>query len=317
MSDDKQDRIETPDDPAKRALVHRNEAPLPVQPHDEDQAYIEASRAPLLDHLMELRSRLIIMIAAFGVAFLVCFALSTEIYTALVHPFEMATKLYDAQSSGVKPGPFDLILVLLGQKTIAASAHHTNATLISTAAMEFFFVKMKMAMFGAVALSFPVIAQQIYAFIAPGLYKRERAAFLPFLIAAPVLFALGAALVYFVILPMVLWFSLSQQIVGAGGVVVQLMPKVSEYLDLVTALILSFGLCFQLPIVITLIALAGYVTAKQLSAFRRYAILAISVVAAIITPPDPISMLMLMVPIILLYEVSILCVRVLEWQRRS
>lgn len=304
---------DSPEDPGRRALMTPDNGNL--HPLDEDHAYIEASRAPLMEHLLELRSRLITMILAFGAAFILCFAFSQQIYIFLVHPFEMASRLYEAQRhAGGKGGPFDLILVLLGLKSVAAS--HANAALISTAAMEFFFVKMKMAMFGAVALSFPIIAREVYAFIAPGLYKRERRAFLPFLIAAPVLFLIGAALVYFIILPMVLWFSLNQQILGEGGVVVQLMPKVSEYLDLVTALILSFGLCFQLPVVITLVGLAGLVSSTQLSEFRRYAILAISIVAAIITPPDPISMLMLMLPIILLYEVSIICVRILEWQRK-
>lgn len=281
---------------------------------ERDQAEIEASRAPLMEHLVELRARLITMVLAFVVAFIVCYFLANVILTFLLQPFTVAAALYAQQQHGSHTGPFDLILVLFGFKAIPAGK---SVALIATGLMETFFTKMRMAMFGAIILAFPVFAWQLYRFVAPGLYRRERQAFLPFLIAAPVLFILGMALVYYLMLPMVLWFSLNQQVVGGSGVSVDLMPRVSEYLELITKLMIAFGLCFQLPIIVTLLGLAGIVKAKMLSDMRRYAILGISVVAAIVTPPDPISMCLLMVPIILLYEVSIFCVRVIEWRRKG
>lgn len=191
-----------------------------------------------------------------------------------------------------------------------------TSRLMFTAPLEFFFTKLKLAGFGAVVLTFPVLAWQVYAFVAPGLYKRERYAFLPFLIAAPILFLMGAALVYYMILPFVLWFSLSQQIMGAG-VAVELLPKVSDYLTLVTTLLLAFGLCFQLPVILTLLGLAGIVNSAMLWKGWRYAVFAVVVVAAIVTPPDPISQLMLSLPIILLYFVSIGCVKLIELRRKK
>ena len=313
--------MSTPDEtttPAVQAIVPAQIADQGkrglMTPLLDDDSDIEASRAPLMDHLVELRTRLITMVIAFVIAFIACYAFSSQILEFLLQPFLMASQLYQDQvHGGSHAGAFDLILVLFGVKHIAAVKG--GVELISTGAMETFFTKMRMAMFGAIILAFPVMAHQLYRFVAPGLYRRERAAFLPFLVAAPVLFLLGMALVYYLILPMVLWFSLSQQIIGGTGVSVQLMPRISEYLELITKLMLAFGLCFQLPIVVTLLGLAGIVKAKMLSDMRRYAILGISVVCAIVTPPDPISMCLLMVPIVLLYEVSILCVRVIEWQK--
>lgn len=299
---------------------------------EPDDAEIEASRAPLLDHLIELRRRLIVCIVAVGIAFAICFAFSTQLYILLTHPFAIAAKLLALrQQAHAHPEPAangligaalqalngakDLFLTLIGAKEAPAGAAAPALKLVSTGPLEFFFTKMKLAGFGAVVLAFPVLAWQVYAFVAPGLYKRERRAFLPFLIAAPLLFLMGAALVYFMILPFVMWFSLSQQIL-AGPVSVELLPKVSDYLSLVTTLLLAFGLCFQLPIVLTLLGMAGMVSSKMLRQGRRYAIVGVFVLAAIVTPPDPISQTLLALPIILLYEASIWCVRLIEFRRK-
>jgi sec-independent protein translocase protein TatC len=278
----------------------------------DDEAYIEASRAPLLDHLLELRKRLIICVLAVIAGFAVCFGFATPIYSLLLYPFQVAAEMFAAGKGGHSEGPFDLLLVLVGMKDVPASGE--DLQLVFTAPLEFFFTKLKLAGFGAIVLTFPVLAWQTYAFVAPGLYKRERRAFLPFLIAAPVLFSIGAALVYFVILPFVLWFSLSQQIVG-DGIAVQLLPKVSDYLTLVTTLLLAFGLCFQLPVVLTLLGLAGIVNSEMLWKGWRYAVFAVVVVAAIVTPPDPISQLLLATPIVGLYFISIGCVKLIERRR--
>jgi sec-independent protein translocase protein TatC len=284
---------------------------------DPDEAEIEASRAPLLSHLIELRTRLIICVAALVVGFGVCFAFAEPIYIFLLKPFELAGSILAAQkAAGKAHGLFDadLFLTLVGLKSAPEAAQ--NLRLVFTAPLEFFFTKIKLAGFGAVVLTFPILAWQLYRFVAPGLYRKERRAFLPFLMASPVLFLLGASLVYFLILPFVLWFSLTQQIVGAGNVTVELLPKVSDYLTLVTTLLLAFGLCFQLPVVLSLLGLAGIVTSKQLATVRRYAIVGVFVVAAIVTPPDMISQLTLAIPLVLLYEVSIWCVWLIERRRR-
>jgi sec-independent protein translocase protein TatC len=303
---------------------------------------IEASRAPLLDHLIELRQRLIICVSALAVGFVVCFGFSTQIYYLLLHPYEIAAQLLAAQRAAEahqvhvgfwqstlqflhlvptpanqpKPsgGAFDLLLALVGLKDVPSVAGQ-NLKLIFTAPLEFFFTKLKLSGFGAVVVTFPVLAWQVYGFVAPGLYKRERRAFVPFLLASPALFIAGAALVYYMILPFVLWFSLSQQIVGVGAISVELLPKVSDYLSLVTTLLLAFGLCFQLPVVLTLLGLAGMANAKMLTEGRRYAIVGIFIVAAVVTPPDPISQILLAAPIILLYEISIWCVKLIELRR--
>ncbi len=279
----------------------------------DEEAELEASRAPLMEHLVELRKRLIICVAALGVGFIVCFIFAKDIYLALLHPFEVAAGLLAEQSAHHPHGPFDLLLIVTGFKPMPAAVQALK--LVFTAPLEFFFTKMKLAGFGAIVVTFPVLAWQLYRFVAPGLYRRERHAFLPFLIASPVLFGMGAALVYYIMLPFVLWFSLSQQI-SSGNIQVELLPRVSDYLDLVTKLLLAFGLCFQLPVVLSLAGLAGLLTARQLMEVRRYALLGIVFVAALVTPPDPISQLMLAVPIYLLYEVSIWCVKLIELRRK-
>ncbi len=279
-----------------------------------EESDIEASRAPLLEHLAELRSRLIICAGAMVVGFVFCFIVSKEIYLLLLHPFEMAASLLaEQQTTKHDAFNFDLVLTVIG-------VHHLKAApqalkLVFTAPLEFFFTKIKLSMFGAVVLTFPILAWQLYRFVAPGLYRRERKAFLPFLLASPVLFALGASLVYFIMLPFVLWFSLSQQI-ASPQIQVQLLPKVSDYLDLVMHLLLAFGMCFQLPVVLSLAGLAGLIRAETLAKGRRYAFVAIIVVSAMVTPPDMISPFLLAGPIYLLYEVSILCVRLIEARRQ-
>ncbi len=280
---------------------------------DRDEDEIEASRAPLMDHLIELRNRLLVCVIAFAAGFILCFAFSEPIYLFLVKPFAAAQAFYASVGPHGHVSPIDLILGTAGLKALPHVDGQT-VNLIYTAPLEILFTKMKLAGFGAVFVAFPVLAWQLYRFVAPGLYRNEKGAFAPFLIAAPLLFLLGAALVYFVMLPFVMWFSLSQQIIG-DGVQANLLPKVSDYLSLVTALLLAFGLCFQLPVVMTLLGLAGLINSKLMSAGRRYAIVAVVVVAAVVTPPDPISQLMLAVPLVILYEISIWCVRIIEMRR--
>jgi sec-independent protein translocase protein TatC len=290
--------------------------------HDSE---IDASRAPLLEHLVELRGRLVICVAAIAFGFLICFAFATQIYSLLLHPFVIAAQLLAVrQAEAAHPTAFDLMGVFVSAKNMflaLVGARHLPPVsgevtkMVFTAPLEFFFTKVKLAGFGAVVLTFPVLAWQVYAFVAPGLYKKEKHAFLPFLIAAPVLFVIGAAMVYFMILPFVLWFSLSQQM--TGPISVELLPKVSDYFSLVTGLVLAFGLCFQLPVVLTLLGMAGIVSSRMLLSGWRYAVVGVFVVAAVVTPPDPISQTLLALPIIGLYFVSVLCVKLIELRRRK
>jgi sec-independent protein translocase protein TatC len=257
--------------------------PDPANPEGYDE--IEASKAPLIDHLIELRQRLIYALAGVGVGFVVCFAFSTQIYTFLVQPYVWA-----------KGGSVDMIF---------------------TAPQEFLFTKLKLALFGAVFLAFPIIAHQIYKFVAPGLYKNEKAAFRPFLTATFLLFLLGTAVVYFIVMPMMMKFFLSMEITGDGPVQVQLQAKVSEYLSLIMSLILGFGVMFQLPVALTLLARAGFIGGAQLRSFRRYAIVAITGAAAVLSPPDPFSMIAMALPTILLYEGAIIAVDRVERARAA
>jgi sec-independent protein translocase protein TatC len=250
---------------------------------DEDD--IDASKAPLMEHLIELRRRLMWAIAAIFAAFVVCFWFAKPIYNLLLWPYRLA--------AGVN-APIELIY---------------------TAPQEFFFTEVKLALFGAIFIAFPVIAAQIYMFVAPGLYRSERKAFLPFLIATPILFLMGAALVYFVAMPLAMKFFLSMQ--QTGEVQITLTAKVSEYLSLIMTLMLGFGICFQMPVLLTLLARAGLVTSDQLKRYRRHAIVAVFIAAAILTPPDPVSQIALALPALGLYELSIFSVKFAEKKRAA
>ncbi len=257
---------------------------------DEDD--INKSSAPLIEHLIELRTRLIWSIGGFFVAFLGCFFFAKDLFNILVIPFKWAVHWAGLPSDKVE--------------------------LIYTAPQEFFFTQIKLAMFGGLVIAFPLIAMQIYKFIAPGLYRNERQAFLPFLIASPILFLMGGALVYFFFTPMVMWFFLAMQQVGPGSdVQISLLPKVSEYLSLIITLIFSFGLVFQLPVVTSLMARVGLLTSKGLAEKRKWAIVIAFIVAAVLTPPDPVSQIGLAFPTIILYEISIWTARLIERKREE
>ncbi|HZY50224.1 MAG TPA: twin-arginine translocase subunit TatC [Devosia sp.] len=257
-------------------------AQLPPPEAKEDDE-LKGSEAPLLDHLIELRKRLIYSLIAVVVFFLACFAFAKQIYDLLLLPFRWAG----------------------------------GSNMIFTAPQELFFTYMNVALFGAIFLAFPIIAGQIYAFVAPGLYKRERRAFVPYLIATPVFFLLGSMLVYFVVAPMALHFFLGMQQTNPGDVQIEMQTRVSEYLGFVMTLIIAFGICFQLPVILTLLARIELVNTKQLAKGRKYAIVGILAVAALLTPPDPISQIGLSLPMYALYEISILSVRWVEKQRAA
>lgn len=242
----------------------------------DGQDEIDASRAPLIEHLTELRTRLIYSLMAFFGMFVICFFFAKPIYNVLVWPFV---------------------------RVVGAD----KAKLIATHFLEQLYTNIKLALFGAAFLSFPVVAVQIYKFVAPGLYKHERGAFVPYLIATPVLFFMGTLVVYFVVLPLLIQFSLdiTPQVGGDGKATIELLPKVSEYLSLVMTLILGFGICFQLPVIMTLLARAGIFGSSGMRSARRYAIVGIAGASAVLSPPDPFSMLAMMLPTILLYEASI------------
>jgi sec-independent protein translocase protein TatC len=245
---------------------------------------INATKAPLIEHLIELRQRLVWTIAGIAIAFVVCIFFAKDIYNILVMPYRWAV------------------------------GEDVPIGMIYTAPQEFFFTQLRIALFGAIFLAFPVIASQIYMFVAPGLYKKERDAFTPYLIATPILFMMGALLVYYLIMPLAMEFFLSMQQTD-GPVKIELTARVSEYLSLIMTLILGFGICFQLPVVLTLLARAGFISSDDLRTKRRYAIVLAFLVAAFLTPPDPISQIGMAVPTVILYEISIFAVTLIERKR--
>ena len=247
-----------------------------------DEDVIDDKPMPLMDHLKELRSRVLWSVGAFIIAFAVCYYFSQQIYAFLAQPL---ADILSKQSGGER-------------------------RMIFTALYEAFFTYLKVAFFGAAFISFPIWATQLWLFIAPGLYRSEKRAIYPFLLASPVLFVMGAALAYYFIFPLAWQFFISFETPpGSGGIPIQLEAKVGEYLSLVMHMILAFGVAFQMPVLLTLLIKVGILNVETLRKGRRYAVVIMFVVAAIITPPDIISQIGLAIPLILLYEISIFAAR--------
>ena len=253
---------------------------------DEKEAELEAGRMPLLDHLVELRNRLMWSAAAILVAFLVCYQFKETIYRFLSHPL---AEVFQGES---------------GRK------------MIFTGLTEAFFTYVKVSFWAAMCLAFPVVSIQIWKFVAPGLYKTEKRAFLPYLCATPILFLMGASLAYFVVIPYAFRFFVSFETPGApGSLPIEIEAKVNEYLSLVMTLLLAFGVAFQLPVLLTLMARAGIITSQGLISKWRYAVVGMFGVAAVLTPPDIVSQTSLAIPLILLYVLSIFSCKWVEKQR--
>ena len=257
---------------------------------NQDGQSSEDQGMSIIDHMIELRNRLGFCVAVFLVIFI----------GSLIRPF------------GTDSKNFADVLFLFLQAPLAAELEEQGGRMIFTALHEAFFTQIKVAFFAALFVSFPVILLQIWRFVAPGLYANEKNAFLPFLVATPILFFLGGAMVYYLVIPLAWDFFLSFQITGgASSLSIEVEPRISEYLSLVLRLICAFGIAFELPVILLLLARAGIITARGMARNRKYAILFSFIAAAILTPPDVISQVMLAIPVIFLYEMSIIAARIM------
>ncbi len=253
-----------------------------------DKNVLSENKQPLLVHLVELRSRLIKTMIMITILFVIFYFFADSIYNFLVQPYADAVE---------------------GEE---------GRRLIFTALHETFFTYIKVALFASLFISLPFLLIQLWIFVAPGLYKNEKSVVVPYLLATPILFTLGSALVYYLIMPLAIKFFLSFESIGGNGALpIQLEAKVNEYLSLIMRLILAFGLCFQLPVALTLMARVGFVSSESLRKNRKYVIVGVFAVAAILTPPDPISQIGLGIPILLLYELSIIAVSFIEKRKNN